>query len=204
VFVDLTSLDLRRSRNGGSSVVLLSSSPRDFDRNLRLCRALTEQLQSASVGEVIAGERDRAGTTQVLRPLYWLLKSPIPRAATDACAERISRYDFERAGNIRRKYNLTGRGPYVVVARQDETRAAIVDFGAAPIDETEALVRYYKEAFSQDQDIWSPERHAPGAGEQRIAAFLGRSIAGAAVTALITPIAQAACPLGDPLDVCGQ
>jgi hypothetical protein len=204
VFVELTSLDLRRSRNGGSSVVLLATSPRDFERNIALCRALASQLEAASVGEVIAGERTVGSSTQALRPLYWLLKTSLPRDSADRCADRIARYDFVRAGNIRRKYGLSGRGPYVVVARQDESRAAVVDFGAAPIEETEELVRYFKDSFSQDADIWAPERHGPGAGEQRIAAFLGRSIAGAALTSLVTPIAQAACPLGDPLDVCGQ
>lgn len=203
VLVELGPNDIRRSRNGGSAVVLLSRAAADAERNLRLCRALFAQIDQASVAEVIAGERVRGGRVQELRPLYWLLARALPNASGDRCPDRIAAYDAGRAERIRTKYGLSGgRGPYLVVAATDEARVAVVDLGAAPIAETENLVRYFKEGFSQDADVWSPARHEPATAQARIAAFLGRSIAGAALSSLITPIARAGCPLGDPLDLC--
>jgi hypothetical protein len=202
VIVEIGPNDLRRGRNGGSAVAVLSRQSTDFERNLRLCRALFAQIDSATVGEVIAGERVRNGRVQELRPLYWMLKTAMPAATGDRCGERISRYDFERAQRIRTKYNLTGRGPYLVIANTAETRVALVDFGAAPIGETEDLVRYFRDGFSQDDDIWTDDRHVASAASAKLTGFLGRSIAGAALTAFLKPVARAACPLGDLLDVC--
>jgi hypothetical protein len=202
VIVEILPTDLRRARNGGSAVALLSARSNDLERNLRLCRALFQQIDAATVSEVIAGERQVGGVIQELRPLYWMLARTMPTASGDRCSERIARYDFKRATALRDKYGLTGRGPYLAIANTAETRVAVVDFGAAPIGETEALVRYFREGFSQDGDIWTEQRHEPATAEAKIAAFLQRSVVGASLTALLKPVARATCPLGDLLDAC--
>lgn len=203
VLVEIGAREARKPRNGGSAVVLLSQRTEDAARNLRVCRALFRALDTATTSEITTGQRrTEDGGVEKLRPVYWLWKGKPAPPAGDACPVRVASYDFARAGSIRTKYGLTGRGPYLVVARGDELRAGVVDLGAAPIGDTEDLVRYFRDGFSQEDDIWSPERHTPARAQQSLVAFLGRAIPGAALTALVRPVAVASCPLGDFFDVC--
>lgn len=203
VLVEIGAREARKPRNGGSAVVLLSTRTEDAARNLRVCRALFRALDTATTGEITTGQRrTEEGGIEKLRPVYWLWKGKAAPPAGDACPVRVASYDFARAGSIRTKYGLTGRGPYLVVARGDELRAGVVDLGAAPIGDTEDLVRYFRDGFSQEDDIWSPERHTPARAQQSLVAFLGRAIPGSALTALVRPVAVASCPLGDFFDVC--
>jgi len=203
VLVEIGPKDARSPRNGGSAVVLLSERSEDGARNLKLCRALFRALDTATTREIATGERKTAeGDIEKLRPVYWLWKVKPTPAADDACPARIANYDFARAYKVRTKYGLTGRGPYLVIARSDEQRAGVVDLGAAQEKDADDLVRYFRDGFSQDKDIWQPERHTPARANSSLMAFLGRAVPSAAITTLIRPVATAACPLGDFFDVC--
>jgi hypothetical protein len=204
VLVEIPPAEPRYARHGGMGVVLLSEAPADKARNLALCRALFKSFDTATNAEVRTGQRETEDTIEELRPLYWPLKD-LSKAATgeDKCAHRVARYDFTRAWKIRSKLGLTKAGPLLLVSRADETRAGLVDLTGASDQDVADLVRYFRDGFSQQANIWSPERHAPGAAKVALDSFLGRTIAIAALPKLVVVSAlRVGCPLGDPMDVC--
>jgi hypothetical protein len=206
VLVELGPTEARFARHGGSGLVLLSENAADGPRNLSLCRALFKSFDTATNAEIEAGERQRDDQLELLRPLYWPLKDTSrPALGADKCVHRIGHYDFARAWRVRSKLGLTGRGPYLLVIRADETRAGLVDFAGVADKDIPDLVRYFRDGFSQETDIWSPQRHGPEAEGAALTAFLGRPLPLAALPRLvIVSVARAGCPLGDLFDVCGN
>ncbi len=202
--VELGDREPRVARHGGSAFVLLSEEAEDLAKNITLCREVFRAFDRASAAEVQAGERRGAdGEIELLRPLYWLLRETASGSGGDTCASRVDRYHFSRAARIRRKLGITGRGPYLVVARADEKRAGLIDFATVPAPEVDDMVRYFRDAFAQEDDVWLPERHTPERSQARLTAFLGRApTAQSLPQVVLITIVRAGCPLGDPFDVC--
>jgi hypothetical protein len=202
VLVELAAGEPRTPRNGGSAVVLLSENVADRDLNLSLCRALFRNFDTATTGEVLTGERrnDR-GEIEQLRPLYWLLKDQ-SAATGDKCVSRVARFDFERAWKIRSKFVLNGRGPYLLIARADERRAGLVDLSGANTADVADLVRYFRDGFSQQGDVWTKDT-PPAESQANLTAYLGRAVRLLDMPKLIlVSTVRAGCPLGNFLDVC--
>lgn len=195
----------RLARNGGSAVALLSSGPDAAAHNLALCRALYRSFDTATPDEIEEGVRREGDVIEELRPIYWLVRGDYASLGTaDACAARLEAYDFVRAEAIRAKLGLRGSGPYLAVLKADETAAAVIDLGAAPIAETPDLVRYFKTSFSQEADVWSPARRQPEADRAALSGFLGRPAPERSLPQLILlSIGGAGCRLGDLFDLCG-
>ena len=204
VLVELGPAEPRYARNGGSGVVLLSENPADQALNLTLCRALFKTFDTANIGDVKAGEREKDDKLELLRPLYWPLKDLTrPALGDDKCAHRVAHYDFTRAWKIRSKLGLNGRGPYLLVIRADESRAGLVDFAGVADKDTPNLVRYFREGFAQEDDIWSPARHENAVERAALTKYLGASFQlGSLPRLVIVSVARAGCPLANTMDVC--
>ena len=206
VLVELGPTEARFARHGGSGMVLLSETTADEALNLSLCHALFKAFDTATSAEVEAGERRRDDQIQLLRPLYWPLKDlSRPALGADKCTHRIAHYDFVRAWKVRSKLGLSGRGPYLLVIRADETRAGLVDFTGIAEKDVPDLVRYFRDGFSQENDIWTPERHGPDAERVALTSFMGHPLQLAALPRLVVvSVVRAGCPLGDFFDVCAN
>ncbi len=203
VIVEIDRTQERRPANGGSSVVLFSEGAANSYRNTVTCVNIWNLMDTATTQEIRVGVRKADdGTVEALRPLYWLNKAATP-AAERSCGERMANYDFTRAKTIRDKYRLTNAGPYFVVARTDEQVAAIIDLTGRTDREVADLVRYFRDGFAFQNDIWDPARNDPAKKRALVAGFFGtrfRESLMASLGFISAPAARAGCRLGDLRD----
>ena len=203
VIVEIDRTQERRPANGGSSVVLFSEGAANAYRNTVTCVNVWNLMDTATTQEVRVGVRKADdGTVEALRPLYWLNKAATP-AGEHPCSQRMANYDFTRAKTIRDKYRLTGAGPYFVVARTDEQAAAIIDLAGKSDREVADLVRYFRDGFAFQNDIWDPARSEPARKRALLATFFGARFRESLVASLgfiSSPAARAGCRLGDLTD----
>jgi hypothetical protein len=203
VIVEVNRTQERKPANGGSAVVLFSDATGSAYRNLITCVNVWNLMDTATTQEVQVGIRKADdGTIEALRPLYWLNRTGQP-ANEQSCEERLARYDYVRARTIRDKYGLVGAGPYFVVARTDERAAAVIDLAGRNDREIADLVRYFRDGFAFQSDIWDPARSMPEKKRALLTTFFGPRFREAFVTSLgflIDPVARAGCRLGDLKD----
>ena len=202
VIVEIARTDERRAANGGSSVVLFSEGAGNAYRNTVTCVNIWNLMDTATTQEVHVGIRKASdGTIEALRPLYWLNRTATPPAQR-SCAERIANYDFTRAKTIRDKYGLNRAGPYFVVARSDEQAAAVIDLTGKTDREIADLVRYFRDGFAFQNDIWDPSRADPTKKRSLLVSFFGPRFRESLVASLgfVAPAARAGCQLGDLRD----
>ncbi len=145
--VELVSGQRRLGRNGGSAVVLLSAAANDGHRNAALCRGLFSQFEQASVEDVIANRRIDGGA---IRPIYWMARE----AGEETCRSRIARYDRERARRLKLRFGLEGRGPYLLVVRENDAQAGVIDLSDSNERQMFDAVAYFALDFSQADDVW--------------------------------------------------
>ncbi|MBL8558564.1 MAG: hypothetical protein JNM47_07585 [Hyphomonadaceae bacterium] len=203
VIVEINRDQARNPANGGSSVVLFTEGAANTYRNTVTCLNIWNLMDTATTQEVRVGLRKADdGTVEALRPMYWLNQSPTT-AAEPSCSERLSRYDYARARTIKDKYGLTGAGPYFLVARADERMAALIDLSGRTDREVADLVRYFRDGFAFQNDIWDPSRADPSKKREALTAFFGSRFRETLVAALgfvSAPTARAGCRLGDLKD----
>jgi hypothetical protein len=203
VIVAIDRTQARNPQNGGSAVLLFTQTADAASRNLATCRETWTLMDTATVGEVRVGVRKSDdGGLEALRPLYWLTRDMSAPGAS--CEARLTAYDFPRAETIRRKYGLTTQGPHFVVARADETAAASIDLTGRSPAEIKQLVRYFRDGFAFERDIWDPARTAPERKRATLTAFFGPDFQESFVAALgfvSSPAARAGCRLGDLNDL---
>lgn len=199
--VDIARGQVRAGANGGSAVVLFTDTPDVRDRNTVACLDIWDVLDPANTDELKVGQRKGAdGATEQLRPLYWTSVTPLS-TGEHGCDERMAKYDYARAATLRAKYGLTNAGPYLLVARADETAIATIDMTGLGDREIADLARYYRDGFAYEGDIWDPARvtRQPAA----MATFFGARFQDSLAVALgfvANPAAHAGCPLGDLAD----
>lgn len=203
VIVEINRDQARNPANGGSSVVLFTEGATNTYRNTVTCLNVWNLMDTATTQEVRVGLRKAEdGTVEALRPMYWLNRAPTT-AAEPSCSDRLARYDFTRAKTIKDKYGLTGAGPYFLVARADEKVAAIIDLSGRTDREVADLVRYFRDGFAFQNDIWDPTRADPTKKREALTAFFGgrfRETLVAALGFISAPTARAGCRLGDLKD----
>jgi hypothetical protein len=203
VIVEVNRDQARNPANGGSSVVLFSEGPANTYRNTVTCLNIWNLMDTATTQEVRVGLRKAEdGTVEALRPMYWLNRTPTT-TAEPACSDRLARYDYTRAKTIKDKYGLTGQGPYFLVARSDEKMAALIDLSGRTDREVADLVRYFRDGFAFQSDIWDPTRADPSKKRESLVAFFGGRFRESLVAALgfiSQPTARAGCRLGDLKD----
>ena len=123
-----------------------------------------------------------------------------------ACPQRLQNYDFARGERIKRKFRLTGPGPYLVVERADQSQtervAAIIDLSTTRPQDVAELVRYFHEGFMQRGDVWSPARYEPQRARGDLLAFFGHDVEFGALPRLIRVTQQVGCPLANLFDIC--
>ena len=203
VIVPIIRTDQRRAANGGSSVVLFSDGAVNAYRNSVACVNVWNLMDTATTQEVQIGIRKADdGTVEALRPLYWMNKAAADTSA-QTCAQRLANYDFARARTIRVKYGLANAGPYFVVARTDEKAAAVIDLTGKTDREIADLVRYFRDGFAFQNDIWDPSRADPTKKRALLVSFFGTRFRESLVASLgfvANPAARAGCSLGDLRD----
>ena len=203
VIVEINRDQARNPANGGSSVVLFTEGPTNTYRNTVTCLNVWNLMDTATTQEVRVGLRKAEdGTVEALRPMYWLNRTPTT-TAEPSCSDRLARYDYTRAKTIKDKYGLTGPGPYFLVARADERMAALIDLSGRTDREVADLVRYFRDGFAFQNDIWDPTRADPSKKREALTAFFGgrfRETLVAALGFISAPTARAGCRLGDLKD----
>jgi hypothetical protein len=203
VIVEINRDQARNPANGGSSVVLFTQGAANTYRNTVTCLNVWNLMDTATTQEVRVGLRKADnGTVEALRPLYWMNRAPTT-AAEPSCSDRLARYDYVRAKTIKDKYGLTGAGPYFLVARSDEKMAALIDLSGRTDREVADLVRYFRDGFAFQNDIWDPTRADPTRKRESLTAFFGGRFRESLVAALgfiSAPTARAGCRLGDLQD----
>lgn len=203
VIVEINRDQARNPANGGSSVVLFAEGATNTYRNTVTCLNIWNLMDTASTQEVRVGLRKAAdGTVEALRPMYWLNRAPTT-TAEPSCSDRLARYDYVRAKTIKDKYGLTGQGPYFLVARSDEKMAALIDLSGRTDREVADLVRYFRDGFAFQNDIWDPTRADPSKKRDSLVAFFGGRFRESLVAALgfiSSPTVRAGCRQGDLKD----
>lgn len=191
----------RTPANGGSAVVLFTPGP--ADRNLVTCVNIWGMLDSATASEIQIGLRKAEdGTVEALRPLYWLTTAVDP-SPEPQCETLMASYDYARAETVRRKQGLSGEGPHLVVSRDDERTAAVIDLTGRSDREIADLVRYFRDGFAYRNDIWDPALAAPDQRRSALSGFFGarfRETFVTSVSLVLNPAARAGCALGDLAD----
>jgi hypothetical protein len=178
VMTELLPPDPRRAQNGGAAMVLLTNTPAQQGRNLALCRALYAQLDAATTDEVATGVRKVDGVVQILRPVYWFMRTNRQDTSVgpEGCETRLSNYHFARASTILQRMQLSGTGPWLAVVRTDDRAAGVIDLSRATDAELSLWVRYFKDSYSKRDRIWSPETNSPAAVQRDLLAFFGDSV----------------------------
>ena len=203
VIVEIDRTQPRQPANGGSAVLLFTDTPQVSDRNMITCLNVWNLMDSATADEMRIGLRKSDdGAVEALRPLYWLNKTALP-AGEHNCNDLMAHYDFARARTVHDKLGLTGAGPYFVVSRADEQVAAIIDLTDRNDREIADLVRYFRDGFAYQSDIWEPARSDVAARRAQVASFFGdrfREIFVTAIGSISGPAAHAGCQLGDLSD----
>ena len=203
VIVEINRDQARNPANGGSSVVLFTQGAANTYRNTVTCLNIWNLMDTATTSEVRVGLRKAEdGTVEALRPMYWLNSTPTT-TTEPACSDRLARYDYTRAKTIKDKYGLTGQGPYFLVARSDEKMAALIDLSGRSDREVADLVRYFRDGFAFQNDIWDPTRADPVKKRENLVAFFGTRFRESLVATLgfiSQPTARAGCRLGDLKD----
>ena len=201
VVVDIVRTQPRAPANGGSAVVLFTDAPDLADRNTVTCLNIWDAMDSATVSEIQVGLRKgEDGTVEALRPLYWMDVAAMA-PGEHGCDERMAKYDYARAQTIRAKYGLANPGPYLLVTRADEAAAATIDMTGMGDREIADMVRYFRDGFAYQNDIWDPARVArqPAAMATLFGARFQDSLV-AALGFIAAPAARAGCRLGDLAD----
>jgi hypothetical protein len=201
VIVEVDRTQARAPANGGSAVLLLSDSEAARPLNLATCESVWSLMGLATAQEVRVGLRRAAdGALEALRPLYWLNRTP---AEAQTCASRLAAYDYTRAKVIRDKYGIATPGPHFLVARADEQAAALIDLTGRSTGEIDDMVRYFRDGFAFQADIWDASRNEPARRRSLLAGFFGdrfqESMANA-IGLITNPRARAGCQLGDLRD----
>jgi hypothetical protein len=157
--VELARSKPRESVNGGHAVVLLKNTSAANGRNRALCDAIALQFAPRSLEQAQIGvERDASGALVALRPVYWLLNDQAPAATGSLCDQRLARYDYTRSKTIRTKLGLTnGDGPFLIVAKGDETQAQAIDLSRMSSSDIAKTVVFFRDSFSQVDRAWDAQ-----------------------------------------------
>ncbi len=203
VVVEIDRTQPRQPANGGSAVLLFTDAPQAAERNMITCLNVWNLMDPATTEEVRIGLRkSEDGVVEALRPLYWLNRTALPAGEHD-CSQLMANYDFPRARTVRDKFGLTDAGPYFVVSRADEQVAAVIDLTGRSDREIADLVRYFRDGFAYQNDIWDPARSEVTARRAQIASFFGtrfRESFVSAVGSITSPAVRVGCRLGDLAD----
>jgi hypothetical protein len=204
VVVSLKRDQPRQPANGGSAVVLLRSSPPSSYENLAVCRALKNYFPTAKPDQIAVGlGRGPDGAIKAFRPIYWLAKGDTPFERGD-CANLVLQYDFDRADVIRKKYNLAGTGPSLLVVRADETQAAALDLANRSASDIGKFVQLFGKGLAFEKDVWDPSVTPPEKQRELVQSTFGNEFRDALMAAfafVASPAAQAGCRLGDVKDL---
>lgn len=210
VLVELLADAARTARQGGSAVVLLGDPNVALlaQRNAALCRSLFQSFDQATTGEVQVGvRRSEDGEVELLRPIYWPTRTLSPgQPGADRCPQRLLSYDYPRAERIKRKFRLTGAGPFLVVERNDPSQtervAAVIDLSRTRAADVPQMVRYFRDGFMQRGDIWNPRIYTPERTRGDLTAFFGQPVNYGFLPRLVRVTQQVGCPLANLLDIC--
>ena len=173
VLVQIDRATSRFSQNGGHAVVLLQDTATTRARNLQLCTALLNNFDDAPLSDVRIGlVRNPNGTVSALRPIYWPVDERV-QVTGSSCSQRLLRYNYARARTIRDKLSITGQGPYLVVVRNDERQAAIINLTGLSAVQIEQATRYFSVSFSQRNNVWDPQQFTPREQERSLIAVFG-------------------------------
>lgn len=175
VLVQIGRATPRHNQNLGHAVVLLQQGDAAARaRNLQLCNSLLNHFDDAPLSDVLVGLRREAdGSISALRPIYWPVNERL-QVSGSSCAQRLQRYDYDRARTIRDKLRIAGAGPYLVVTKSDERQAAVIDLTGMNAAQIEQATRYFSEGFSQRGDVWNPQQFTPREQERSLIAVFGR------------------------------
>jgi hypothetical protein len=178
VMTELLPTDQRRAQNGGAAIVLLTAAPGQSARNAALCSALFTQLDTATTGEIDVGVRRVDGVVQILRPVYWFMRTNRQGQGVgpEGCTARLQNYHFARARSIMTQVGLTGEGPFLAVVRTDDRAAGVIDLSRASPGEIAQWVRYFRESYSKRDRIWAPETSSPEATRRDLIAYFGDQV----------------------------
>jgi hypothetical protein len=178
--------DDRRSQNGGSALVLLTTAPSQAERNTALCSALYTEFDTADLQDIETGVRRSDGAIQILRPIYWFARTPTVPDSTGAsgCQARLSNYHFARANTLLKDLGLERAvGPLLAVVSTDGRSAGVIDLARTSPDEIVLWVRYFREVYSRRDRIWAPDVATPDAVQRDLIAFFGTRVFGMLTTA---------------------
>jgi hypothetical protein len=138
-------------RLGDHAVVALTD--RAAPKNEALCAAMLANFEFATYG----GD----GTSSPPRPIYWLHNPTLASGTGERCAQLLQQYDYPRAATVLDKMSLRGTGPYLLVSRSDQRSATVMDMSSLRAAQIPEMVRYFRERFTQKQDVWGPSTSPP-------------------------------------------
>lgn len=164
--MDLTRLQERIDRTGGHAVVLFTDTAAAQARNRAACTSLLLNFENSTYDITRIGvEKDASGTVVAIRPLFWPYNPSVAPGTGDRCTQRLRQFDYARARAILDKYQLRDAGPYIVVSRDDQRQAAVINMSGLTPAQVDPMIVYFRDSFSQQRDIWSPQVNTPSARE---------------------------------------
>lgn len=183
--VNLTRLQDRIDRAGGHAVVLFRNVPAAAARNRATCQALLLNFEETTYDATVIGvEKQPDGSIVAIRPIFWPTATGGPPVTGDRCAQRLGRYDYGRAAAILDKIERPGAGPFLVVSRDDQRQAAIIEMTGLTTAQIPNMVVYFRDRFSQQQNIWSPNVNTPAARQRGLLVVFGNSFSQNLVSAI--------------------
>ena len=183
--VNLTRLQDRIDRAGGHAVVLFRNLPATQARNRAACQALLLNFQETTYANTVVGvEKEADGTVVAIRPIFWPTNPSVAAGTGDRCAQKMRQYDYGRAAAILDKLDRPSAGPFLVVSRDDQRQAAIIEMTGLTTAQIPNMVVYFRDRFSQQRDIWSPSVNTPAARRPGLVLAFGQSFTQNLVSAI--------------------
>lgn len=164
--VPLTRLQDRLDRAGGHAVILFRKDlGAGVDaRNRALCDSMLLNFQETTFDNTVIGvEKEADGTYVAIRPIFWPTNPSVAAGTGTRCQQKLRQFDYGRAAAILDKIDRTGAGPFLVVSRDDQRQAAIIEMTGLTTAQIPGMVEYFRTRFSQQNDIWSPAVNTPQA-----------------------------------------
>lgn len=167
---------------GGGAVILLRSRPRSSYENLVACASL-KRLAAARAPE----------GAEPARPVSWLSTTDSDAALpTNGCEKAVQAYDYDRADMVRKKYGIRGSGPQLVIARNDEAQAVVVDLSNRSVEDIDRWIRVFGLGLAGADAAWDPGALSP----EKRRALIEAGFGGAYRAALLGDISFVTSPKG--------